>query len=117
MAHTVLLVEDDKGIATVITEALREEGFDVTACESIARRDALLGEPLGHLFTDEATGDARHLRKMSFNALMWRFFGRMLKDLVSGDRRRSALFDPASLEPIAAPHRLTEAEHRALGRL
>ncbi|UYH55837.1 sigma-54 dependent transcriptional regulator [Qipengyuania sp. SS22] len=42
MAHTVLLVEDDKGIATVITEALREEGFDVTACESIARRDALL---------------------------------------------------------------------------
>lgn len=82
-----------------------------------ARRDAMLGEPLGHLFTDEATGDARHLRTMSFNALMFRFFGRMLKDLVSGDRRRSALFDPASLKPIAAPHRLTEAEHRALGRL
>ena len=44
MAHSVLLVEDDKGIATVITEALREDGFDVTACESIARRDALLAE-------------------------------------------------------------------------
>ena len=44
MAHTVLLVEDDKGIASVITEALREEGFDVTACESIARRDALLAD-------------------------------------------------------------------------
>lgn len=42
--HRVLLVEDDKGIATVITEALREEGFDVTACESIARRDALLAD-------------------------------------------------------------------------
>ncbi len=44
MTHTVLLVEDDKGIATVISEALREEGFEVTACEDIARRDALLGE-------------------------------------------------------------------------
>lgn len=44
MTHSVLLVEDDKGIATVITEALREEGFDVTACESIARRDALLAD-------------------------------------------------------------------------
>ena len=44
MAHSVLLVEDDKGIATVITEALREDGFDVTACESIARRDALLAD-------------------------------------------------------------------------
>ena len=44
MAHSVLLVEDDKGIATVITEALREDGFDVTACESIARRDTLLAD-------------------------------------------------------------------------
>ncbi|QKG71603.1 nitrogen regulation protein NR(I) [Erythrobacter mangrovi] len=44
MTHSVLLVEDDKGIATVITEALREEGYDVTTCESIARRDALLAD-------------------------------------------------------------------------
>jgi len=44
MSHTVLLVEDDKGIATVIVEALREDGFDVTTCESIARRDALLAD-------------------------------------------------------------------------
>ncbi|MBO6768590.1 MAG: nitrogen regulation protein NR(I) [Erythrobacter sp.] len=44
MTHSVLLVEDDKGIATVITEALREEGFDVTTCESLAKRDALLAE-------------------------------------------------------------------------
>ncbi|MBX7496121.1 nitrogen regulation protein NR(I) [Qipengyuania sp. 6B39] len=42
MGRKVLLVEDDKGIATVITEALREEGYDVTTCESLARRDALL---------------------------------------------------------------------------
>ncbi len=44
MTHAVLLVEDDKSIATVITEALREDGFEITACESIARRDALLGQ-------------------------------------------------------------------------
>ena len=44
MGNRVLLVEDDKGIATVITEALREDGFDVTACESIARRDVLLAD-------------------------------------------------------------------------
>jgi two-component system nitrogen regulation response regulator GlnG len=44
MTHSVLLVEDDKGIATVITEALREDGFEVTACESLARRDALLAD-------------------------------------------------------------------------
>ena len=44
MAHAVLLVEDDKSIATVITEALRDDGFDVTRCESIAQRDVLLAE-------------------------------------------------------------------------
>ncbi|MFA6220286.1 MAG: nitrogen regulation protein NR(I) [Erythrobacter sp.] len=44
MTHSVLLVEDDRGIATVITEALRDDGFDVTTCESIARRDALLAD-------------------------------------------------------------------------
>lgn len=82
-----------------------------------ALRDTLLGEPLGHLFTDEATGDASHLRKMSFNVLMLRFLKRMFKDLVSGDRRRSALFDPATLEPIATPRHLTGAEQKALGRL
>ncbi len=44
MTHRVLLVEDDKAIATVITEALREEGYDVTTCDSLARRDAILRE-------------------------------------------------------------------------
>ncbi|MBX7540656.1 nitrogen regulation protein NR(I) [Qipengyuania sphaerica] len=43
MSHKVLLVEDDRAIATVITEALRDEGFDITACTSIAKRDELLG--------------------------------------------------------------------------
>ena len=44
MGHAVLLVEDDRAIATVIGEALRDEGCDVTACESLAQRDALLAE-------------------------------------------------------------------------
>ena len=44
MAQSVLLVEDDRSIATVITEALREEGFEVVSCDTIARRDALLGD-------------------------------------------------------------------------
>ena len=42
MMRRILLVEDDAGIATVITEALKDEGYDVTACASIARRDAML---------------------------------------------------------------------------
>ena len=44
MSHSVLLVEDDRAIATVVSEALGEEGYRVTACTSIARRDALLAE-------------------------------------------------------------------------
>ena len=37
MTHSVLLVEDDKAIAAVIAAALREEGYDVTACGTVAR--------------------------------------------------------------------------------
>ncbi|NCP22716.1 MAG: sigma-54-dependent Fis family transcriptional regulator [Erythrobacter sp.] len=44
MSHSVLLVEDDRAIATVVSEALGEEGYRVTACTSIARRDALLAD-------------------------------------------------------------------------
>ena len=39
---------------------------------------------------------------------MRRFFVRMVKDFVSGERRWSALFDPETLEPIAAPTRPTK---------
>lgn len=42
MTHRILLVEDDPGIATVITEALREDGFDVSACTSVKQRDNML---------------------------------------------------------------------------
>ena len=42
MTARVLLVEDDRSIAAVIGEALREEGHDVTTCAELAQRDALL---------------------------------------------------------------------------
>jgi two-component system nitrogen regulation response regulator GlnG len=44
MARNALLVEDDGAIATVITAALKEDGFSVDRCESIAGRDALLAQ-------------------------------------------------------------------------
>ncbi len=40
----ILLVEDDRGIATVIRAALEDEGFDIDHCGSIADRDRLLAE-------------------------------------------------------------------------
>ncbi|WP_345725514.1 DUF6151 family protein [Qipengyuania mesophila] len=83
-------------------------------CDAAAR--ASLGEPLGHLFIGDATGDTSGLKPLSMNRLMRRFFPRMIKDILSGDRRRSALFDPETLEPIAKPRQLTQAEKHALGR-
>jgi len=79
-----------------------------------ARRDRVLGEPLGHLFLDDAPCAESGLRRMSIGRLMRRFFVRMVKDLLSGDRRRNPLFDPDTLLPIAEPHRLSADERRAL---
>jgi two-component system nitrogen regulation response regulator GlnG len=44
MAGTLLLVEDDTGIATVITAALEDEGFDIVQCASIRERDTRLAD-------------------------------------------------------------------------
>ncbi len=85
----------------------------IAACDP-ATRDRLVGPPRGHLFTADAIGDTSHLRKMSMAILMRRFFPRMIKDIVSGDRRRCALFDAETLQPIAQPHRLTSEERDAL---
>ncbi|MGY6551901.1 MAG: sigma 54-interacting transcriptional regulator [Erythrobacter sp.] len=41
---TVLLVEDDRAIATVIIAALGDEGFAIEHCTSIAERDRLLAD-------------------------------------------------------------------------
>ena len=66
MSARVLLVEDDRSIATVITEALREEGHDVTACTEVARRDALLAEGrYDVMLTDVALADGDGLASMA----------------------------------------------------
>ena len=65
MSARVLLVEDDRSIATVITEALREEGHDVTTCTGVARRDALLAEGrYDVMLTDVVLADGDGLSSM-----------------------------------------------------
>ena len=85
----------------------------LAACEAAAR-ERLVGPIRGHLFLKEAIGDTGALPALSTATLMRRFFVRAIKDLASGDRRRAVLFDAATLEPIAVPHRLTGEERQAL---
>ena len=78
-------------------------------------RTRLLGEPIGHLFVDDDPACTGPVRRLSMNTLMRRFFVRMVRDIVSGDRRRSALFDPETLEPIAAPAHARKEEIAHVG--
>jgi len=87
----------------------------LAACDPAARA-RLTGPPLGHLFTADGIGDTSALPGMSMGRLMRRFFPRMIRDMLSGDRRRCELFDARTLEPIAAPRRLTPDERQALRR-
>jgi len=58
MARTVLLVEDDAAIATVIEAAMADEGFDVVRCPSVAERDRLLAQrPFAVMLTDVMLAD------------------------------------------------------------
>ena len=58
MAKSALLVEDDGAIATVITAALEEEGFEVARSDSVAGRDRLLAErPFDVMLTDVVLTD------------------------------------------------------------
>ncbi|MCW0199738.1 DUF6151 family protein [Sphingopyxis sp.] len=98
---------------TVGTGKLPFITVQLAACDAAAR-ERLLGPPGGHLFVQDAIGDASGLRKMRMATLMRRFAVRAIRDIVSGDRRRAALFDPQTLEPIAVPHRLTSEKRRAL---
>lgn len=74
----------------------------VANCDPV-RRERVLGPPIGHLFTNEATGDVDHLVHLSMGKLMRRFLRRMIADIVTGDRRRSVLFDPVTLDPVSSP--------------
>lgn len=76
--------------------------------------ETVLGPAIGHLSLPNMIDGMQGAPRMSFGKLMRRFFGRMIKDIVSGDRRRSTLFDPKTLEPISAPYRLTDAQRRSL---
>ncbi|NTZ41662.1 nitrogen regulation protein NR(I) [Altererythrobacter sp. SALINAS58] len=52
-ADRILLVEDDRSIATVISEALKQDGHVVTHCADIASRDEALANPaFGVMLTD-----------------------------------------------------------------
>ena len=82
-------------------------------CDKVGR--AALGEPRGHLHLADAPDETKDLKPMSMAALLRSFFKRLVKDIVSGDRRRNPLFDPKTLEPIAPPRRLTAREREALG--
>lgn len=66
-------------------------------------RELVLGQPIGHLFTDEAKGDASQLNRLTMAKLMRRFFWRMIADMICRDRSRSELFDPITLDPIVVP--------------
>ncbi len=58
MSSKILLVEDDRSIATVITAALEDEGFVLHHCENIAARDRLLSEHrFDAMLTDVVLGD------------------------------------------------------------
>ena len=66
MTNRVLLVEDDAAIATVIREALGDEGYDVTICSTIKRRDALLAEhKFDVMLTDVMLEDGDGLSSMA----------------------------------------------------
>ncbi|OBV12578.1 sigma-54-dependent transcriptional regulator [Erythrobacter dokdonensis] len=63
---TVLLVEDDAAIATVIIAALEDEGFDIAHCTSIAARNRLLGEgTYAAMLTDVMLEDGDGLASLS----------------------------------------------------
>ncbi len=76
--------------------------------------EPMLGPVTGHVFLPKSLGDLPQAPRMSVAKLMRRNSVRIVKDWLSGDRRRSAIYDPQTLAPIATPYRLTEAEQRAL---
>ncbi|MEE4206027.1 MAG: response regulator, partial [Erythrobacter sp.] len=64
-ASPVLLVEDDRAIAMVISAALEDEGFRVRHCFSIAERDAALCEsPFCVMVTDVLLEDGDGLASL-----------------------------------------------------
>lgn len=67
-----------------------------------------------HLFTQSALGDTSDLPKTSPIALILRTTPRLVKEWVSGGRKRNPLFDAATGQPIAPPRRVSPQERAAL---
>ncbi|MGB3710184.1 MAG: sigma-54 dependent transcriptional regulator [Erythrobacter sp.] len=66
MSGSILLVEDDTAIATVIIAALDDEGFSVDHCESLAQRDARLdARSYDVMLTDIMLGDGDGLSSLT----------------------------------------------------
>ena len=78
-----------------------------------ARVAAALGPSKGDFLAQEAEPPLAHPRTVSKFKLALGFFPRLFKDLFSGDWRKSPLFDPASLEPMAKPRRVSQEERKA----
>ncbi|MGB3794905.1 MAG: DUF6151 family protein [Alteraurantiacibacter sp.] len=67
-----------------------------------------LGPPIGHLFVQDAANPPAGEANMSILRLVASVIPRMAKDIVSGGRRRSPLFDPGTLQPVATPRRIAD---------
>jgi two-component system nitrogen regulation response regulator GlnG len=66
MTGSLLLVEDDSAIATVITAALEDEGFEIVRCSSIAERDdRLLDTRFDAMLTDVMLEDGDGLESLA----------------------------------------------------
>ncbi|MGP1284016.1 MAG: DUF6151 family protein [Parasphingopyxis sp.] len=70
------------------------------------RRDETLGPPSGHVFTKFAEGDVGNVPTTATPVMIYRALKRILADRLSGDWKRSPLFDPADGRPVATPERL-----------
>ncbi len=70
------------------------------------RREQVLGPPIGLLSIDQAKSGFGTDPKLFVLRFIFGVLIRMAKDIVSGDRRRSPLFDSRSLAPISKPQRL-----------
>lgn len=67
--------------------------------------DACLGPVQGHLFVEQASRPTPY-KNASTMRIAPRFAMRLAFDILSGNRRRSPLFDGETLQPICAPARL-----------
>ena len=72
--------------------------------------ERLVGPPRGGLSLESAQGDTSAIPAAPLPRQIVRQMRRMARDVLSGDRRRSPLFDTQSLAPIAKPVRVGESE-------